>query len=149
MTYLIALMVALSQVPACPVETLSVDSGVIGWDRLQLGMSGREVTQVLGHSLELQPSETNGAISHATAELKGVRLLLAFRDADDSLVGLTLIRSEGESDLCWLRATLVSRVKSLFPRATYRPSRHDPDLSERLNSMPTYSVDGEGTVVLA
>ena len=86
--------------------------------------------------------------THGDIRLDGVSISLALRDDDGVLLGFFVVRSEGDPDACWSRATLLDRVKSVFPRASYLPSRHAPDLSEEDDRIPMYTVDPDGSVAL-
>ena len=52
-----------------------------------------------GETLVLEPSETNGDVVHAAAQLGDVRVNLAFGVAEDTLLGIMIIRSPGEPDV--------------------------------------------------
>lgn len=148
MNVLIVFVSILMQAPACPVDDLSSEGGMVRWEEFEIGMSKGEVIRVLDAPLDLEESFTIGGISWGEVRRNGRRLHLVFRDGEDVLVGLSLIRSEDEREACWSRENLLGRVRSVFPRATYRPSRHHPHLSEAENKTPMYSVDDAGTVVL-
>lgn len=150
MTALLALLIAVADPGACPVEQIVVESGVVQWRDVRLGMSQEEVEATVGTSLNRRPSETHGNVSYAATALSETRVVFWFRYADTSLTlaGVTVKRSPHDAESCWSRDTLVRFVKSTFPQAQYRPSHHARDLSESRNEIPMYSVDGGETVVL-
>ncbi len=141
-------LLAISHGASCPIDPLWSEGGAIGWGELRLGMGRPEIDRLVAGPLELEPSMTSGGISHARVRLDGVSISLALRDDDGVLLGFFVVRSEGDPDACWSRATLLDRVKSVFPRASYLPSRHAPDLPEEDNRIPMYTVDPDGSVAL-
>ena len=140
--------------PAASDETgvfamLSSDSQGLRWNGLSVGMTLRQVERTDGSPIDPKAMHANlcGGVSvRRMLHGRAVDIDLMGPHGEETVAGVFIPLLDAEKNKTG--AELVSALKRRIPALQYKPSRHEPALTEAANPWPVYQLKGKPEMVI-
>jgi hypothetical protein len=128
---------------------LSSDSQGLRWNGLSVGMTLRQLERTDGSPIDPKAMHTNlcGGVS-VRRMLHGRQLdidLMGSR-GEETVAGIFIPLADAEKTMAV--ADLVAALKQRIPTLQYKPSRHEPALTEAANPWPVYQLKSRPEMVI-
>jgi hypothetical protein len=155
MSLLIAQASALAAGPAAAGDAaslfamLSSDSQGLRWNGLKVGMTLRQLEQTNGSPIDPKAMHTNlcGGVSvRRMVHGREVDIDLVGSRGEETVAGIFIPLADAEKSMA--RAELGAALRHRIADLQYKPSRHEPALSEAANPWPVYQLKGKPEMVI-